>query len=400
MVNEYKVLVITPHYLTFTKGLIEATAKRISRLDVLVYHNRMTEISRLLPARGNILLRARRNTLKRLIDNKGTPRNVGIHVVDGFFGALDRKSTGYGDKIFSLMKRKIEEEAIEFNLIHAHFLWPCGYAASKISHEFNVPLVLTAHGYDIYTLPFINNEWRKRTENILNSASYVTTVSQNNLACIKRLDVRIKAQVIPNGFDDALFRPMDRVECRKRLNLPESKKIILSVGNLSQVKGHGCLIESLEEIMAKRKDLLCIIVGSGDLKSNLQRIIKKKGLEEDIILVGGKSHNEIPVWMNSCDVFVLPSLAEGNPTVLSEALGCGVPFVGTRVGGVTDIITSDEYGSLCSVNDSHDLAEKILAALDKEWRREKIIEYSKNYTWDMIVARMLPIYEACRRSAQ
>lgn len=399
MVEKYRILVITPHYLAFTKGLIDATARSVSREEVLLYHNRWTELSRLAPAVGNVLPRARRNTLKELIDNDGTPGNIGIHVANGYFGTFDRKTVAYGEKMFDCMKRTIESKGIRFDLVHAHFVWPWGYVGLKISHEFNVPLVITAHGHDIYEVPFINDEWRKRTEGILNSASYVTTVSKNNLACMKRLDVRTKAQVIPNGYNDAIFHPMDRIECRKRLDLPIDKKIVLTAGRLSPEKGQGRLVESIEEIVSKRKDLLCIIIGTGGLKSNLQQMIKSKELKDNVILVGGKPHNEIPLWMNSCDAFILPSLMEGNPTVMFEALGCGIPFIGTNVGGIPDIITSDEYGSLCQPNDSHGLAKAILAALDKDWKRDQILRYSKNFTWNMIAAQFIPIYEACRRTS-
>jgi len=400
LAEDYRILVVSPHYFSFTKGLTEATAKSVTRMEVILYHNRWTELSRLVPAVGDTLPRARRNTLGELIDNEGTPGNVGIHIANGYFGTFDRKNVAYGEKMFACMKRTIESKGIKFDLVHGHFVWPWGYVASKISQEFKVPLVITAHGHDIYDVPFINDEWRKRTEGILNSASYVTTVSNNNLACMKRLDVRTRAQVIPNGYNDAVFHPMDRIECRKRLDLPIDRKIILTAGRLSPEKGQKCLIESVGEIVLKRKDLICIIIGTGGLKSDLQRTIKLKGLNDSVLLVGGKPHNEIPLWMNSCDAFILPSLMEGNPTVMFEALGCGIPFIGTSVGGVPDIITSDEYGSLCLANDSHGLAEIILAALDKDWKRDRILEYSKNYTWDAIAAQIIPIYKTCLRSAR
>ena len=101
-----------------------------------------------------------------------------------------------------------------------------------------------------------------------------------------------------------------------------------------------------------------------------------------------KPHNEIPIWMNACDVFVLPSLNEGNPTVLVECLGCGRPFVGTRVGGVPEIITSDDFGLLCEPANPNDLANRIIVALDKEWDNNKIREYSEQFIWDNIAEQI------------
>lgn len=97
--------------------------------------------------------------------------------------------------------------------------------------------------------------------------------------------------------------------------------------------------------------------------------------------------------MNACDLFVLPSLNEGNPTVLPEALGCGKPFVGTKVGGVPEVITSDAYGLLVEPTDPEELAEKILVALDREWDREAILAYAERYTWENIAKEITTIYQ-------
>jgi glycosyltransferase involved in cell wall biosynthesis len=75
-----------------------------------------------------------------------------------------------------------------------------------------------------------------------------------------------------------------------------------------------------------------------------------------------------------------------------ETLGCGKPFVGTRVGGVPEIITSDEYGLLVEPADPKDLAGKILIALDREWDREGILRYAKQFTWGNIVKETMVIY--------
>ena len=96
--------------------------------------------------------------------------------------------------------------------------------------------------------------------------------------------------------------------------------------------------------------------------------------------------------MNACDLFVLPSLNEGNPTVMFETLGCGKPFVGSNVGGVTEVITSDIYGFLVNPADPDDLAKKIQMALDREWDHEVILRHANNYTWDKISQEIIKIY--------
>ena len=83
-----------------------------------------------------------------------------------------------------------------------------------------------------------------------------------------------------------------------------------------------------------------------------------------------------------------------DPTVMFESLGFGKPFVGTKVGKILEIITSEDYGLLCEPANPKELAEKILAALDKEWAREKILEYAEQFTWENIANEIIVIYKS------
>lgn len=96
--------------------------------------------------------------------------------------------------------------------------------------------------------------------------------------------------------------------------------------------------------------------------------------------------------MNACDVFVLPSLNEGNPTVMFECLGCGKPFVGTKVGGIPEVITSNDYGLLVKPGNSQDLAKKIGFALNKIWDEDHIRNYAEQYCWENIAKQIQQVY--------
>jgi len=200
--------------------------------------------------------------------------------------------------------------------------------------------------------------------------------------------------VIPNGFTEDLFYPQDRDECRKKLGLPLDRKIILPVGNLVKVKGHKYLIEAMEHHQFRKHytDIFCVIVGSGSLQGALEKQIHAAGLEECVFLAGDRPHEEIPVWMNACDVFVLPSLNEGNSTMMFECLGCGKPFVGTDVGGVGEIIEPEHNGLLCQPRDPERLASTIASALEREWDISEIAHLSSQYSWENIVKEILEIY--------
>ena len=201
-----------------------------------------------------------------------------------------------------------------------------------------------------------------------------------------------KLHVIPNGFNANKFKMLDQKLCRSVLILPVDKTILLSVGNLVHEKGQYYLIEAMNEIVKYRTDIICLIIGHGKLKDVFEKMICNLQLSDYVKLIGKKPHDEIPLWINGCDVFVLPSLIEGNPTVMFECLGCGRPFVGTRVGGVPEIITSEDYGLLCEPEKSKELADSIAIALNRHWNRDKISDYADKFTWEKIAKEIIQAY--------
>ncbi len=287
----------------------------------------------------------------------------------------------------------IEREDLHFDLIHAHFTWPSGAVGVKLKQNYSVPVVITEHTSNTFMKAIETED--KVFINTWSKADEIVRVKESDVSAFGRVHIPLQNIVaIPNGYDSKKFHPIDAQKCRMTLNLPQDKKLILNVGNLyDEVKGHKYLIEAIPKIVTLREDILCVIVGAGKLRTALERQIRSLGLEDYIMLAGGKPHDEIPLWMNACDLFVLPSLNEGNPTVLPEALGCGKPFVGTRVGGVPEVIASDDYGLLVDPADPEDLAEKILVALDREWDREAILAYAERFTWENIAKEIMGVYE-------
>ncbi len=290
------------------------------------------------------------------------------------------------------IKKLIAMEKMKFDLIHAHYTWPNGAVAIEMKKEFNVPVVITEHTSLTFRKviekkdPIYIKTWK--------ACDAIIRVRKGDICNIIELGIaKEKIYYGPNGYGEGFLQFEEKSAIRKRLNLPVNKKIILNVGNLySEVKGHKYLLEAMVEILKKRKDVFCIIVGEGKLRNNLENLILQLGLEKYVKLVGSKPYSEIPLWMNAADLFVLPSLSEGNPTVMFEALGSCLPFVGTRVGGVTEIITSSDYGLLCEPANPKDLAEKVLMALDKEWNRKKISKYANRFTWENIADKILNVY--------
>jgi len=285
-----------------------------------------------------------------------------------------------------------------YNIVHIQTSGPLGgfipaIVGSTVAPILKANLVVTFHYRP--DLSFIA-KYKKIFRFVVHRSKAFLVVSRKQIKnfemVMERNLIEEKVDIVFNGFDSELFKPMDRKEARSKLSLPPDKKIILNVANLVPVKGHKYLIEAIQKIVKVRDDVLVLIVGDGPLRRDLETQVKKLNLESYVKLVGAKPHHEIPLWMNAADLLVLPSLSEGNPTVMFEALGVGLPFVGTAVGGVPEIITSEDYGLLCPPKDPECLAEKILIALDKEWDREKIRKYAEQFTWDRIAKKTLEVY--------
>ena len=283
----------------------------------------------------------------------------------------------------------IKSELIAFDLIHAHYTWYPGALAIELKKSYAVPVVITEH-----THITLRKALEKRDPNFLDTwqkSDAIICVNQNDLS--KFYYYNNKSFYIPNGFDEKKVKEFDKTKCREKLGLDREIKILFSLGTLSEVKGHSFLIEAMKEITRKRKDVLCLIAGSGPLKEKLQRKIDDSQLDDQVKLKGFVTNEQVCLLMNACDIFVLPSLSESFGIVQVEALACGKPVVATRNGGSEEIIISEEYGYLIETRNAMQLAEKIIQALDKNWNEKVIREYASNFTWEKISKEIVSIYD-------
>ncbi|AKB17642.1 MULTISPECIES: glycosyltransferase family 4 protein [unclassified Methanosarcina] len=291
------------------------------------------------------------------------------------------------------VKKLIEDENLQFDLIHAHFTWRAGAVAVKLKEMYKVPVVITEH-----TSRTFNNAVKRKEPQFIrpwNLCDAIIRVRKGDISLFKSVGVPLdKVYYIPNGYSPKSFPDLDQQSCRKKLGLPLDKKIILNVGSLyGEVKGHKYLIEAMNEIIMQRKDVICFIVGGGKLEKKLKKQISSSGLEDYVKLTGSRPYTEIPLWMSACDVFVLPSLHESFGIVQIEAMSCGKPVVATYNGGSEEVLISESYGYLVEPTKSKELAEKVLVALDKEWNNEQIKKYAMNFKWDTIAEEILRIYK-------
>ncbi len=290
--------------------------------------------------------------------------------------------------------RRIRKQ-FRFDALHVHWAYPDGFAGSMLSVVFKVPVVITAHGSDIYTYSkYPGVRWLLKWG--LRKANSVVAVSNALRSEIKAMRLDHPVEVIPcAAVDPERFKIINLRQCRKELGLPEENKIILFVGNLLPVKGIKYLIEALAGLKTSGvQNVLLVLVGDGSEHAALRDTVRNLGLESSVLFAGRRPHQEIPLWMNSADVFCLPSLSEGTPNVIMEAMACGKPVVGTQVGGVPDVIRPDSTGYIVSPADSTALSKALEKALSSVWNHVYISEIAKQVTWDSLAQKYFHLFQA------
>jgi teichuronic acid biosynthesis glycosyltransferase TuaC len=320
-----------------------------------------------------------------------------------------------GDRLFFLyglffylrcrkILRKLLKEQ-EIDLIHAHTSMPEGFASVLLGREFRLPVVCTLHGGDINdVLPPFMLRSKKRlalaaVRWALRNLKHLIAVSQ---------DLRLKAQslrgdcgiditVARNGADRDVFRPISKIEARKVLGLPQECWIFVFIGGLVTDKGVPFLLEAFARI--RRPDTALYLVGGGRKERELRNQCRSLCMEAACIFVGPRPHAEVPLWLSAGDCFVLSSLTEGSPTILSEAMLCRIPIVATRVGGVPELIHDGETGLVVPSQDAAALARGMEFIMNDRNAAEQMAAKAETYakehlTWDANARRTIEVYRA------
>ena len=271
----------------------------------------------------------------------------------------------YGQFLSWSLRRSLQRTISRFqpDIILSYWLHPDGEVAVKAAREHGIPVVVMTGGSDVLLLT--QNRSRKRAiQNVLQQADGVITVSNDIRNAVKQLQVHPeKIHTVYRGVDRELFSPGDQRAARERLGLPVDRKIIVSVGRLEPVKGHTVLLQACEKISKVGTHFTCYVLGNGSLESSLLQMIEQKGLGEFFQLKGSQQQHRLVDWYRAADVIAVPSLSEGIPNVLLEAISCGKPFVASHVGGIPEIADLN-CDRLVTADNSNELAVALTEILE------------------------------------
>ncbi len=327
-----------------------------------------------------------------------------IHIITMTDGRLSRESKGKGFYVHRLAWQKIKflgiislwlKIVLLLKKINPEIIQVQGLGialpAFLAKKFFRKPYIIYCRGSDVY-LP-----WKfKKTisKMILKNADLVISLTNDMAKETKKIYNR-EIKVIPNGINLERFENLSRDKIRQKLEIKD-EKIILFVGGLKPVKGLQYLIEAMDIIKKKEPEAKLILIGEGEERKNLEKLVKKLNLKNNVIFVGKVPNEKVPEYLVAADIFVLSSISEGFPNTILEAMASGLSIVATKVGGLAEIIKDGKNGFLVKPKNPQEIAEKILLLFENDNLKEKISknnkEEVKKYSSENIIRKLEKIY--------
>lgn len=284
---------------------------------------------------------------------KQTQRSGSVYITR--FGAHKRVD----DTLVDWFELIVDEHKREpFDLIHAYFLPMAGFVGAYSGKYLKVPSVASIRGNDIERAAFDPGKF-SHVMYALQNANAVTT---NAIELAKKAKAFIDREIhlIPNGIDTGNFKPVGRNEVLAEALGVENRtsKVVGFVGELREKKGLATLLTGYAQTNKKIPSTLLIVgeIREGEDKKLFDEF-QLSNPENQIIVTGHVPHKDLPAYYSLMDVFIHPSLRDGMPNAVLEAMACGVPVIATPVGGVLDVLEDGVNGRTIPVNDAEMLAK-------------------------------------------
>lgn len=251
------------------------------------------------------------------------------------------------EKLFSFKLKyifnKIVKDIGKVDIVHAHSCLWAGYSAIKVFNKLNIPVVITEHSTE-FPKNELNGYREECVKECINKGDGIIAVSNGLKDSVNKYNQYNKeVKVIPNMFSEELFS-------NNKVNRKNDKFTFVSVCYLSYKKGLDILLKSFAKSFKGNKKVELIIGGDGDQYNNLVNLTNELDIIEQVKFLGGLSREEVAEYINTSDVFVLPSRFETFGVVFIEALSSGKPIIASRCGGPEDIVT-EKNGLLVNVED-------------------------------------------------
>ncbi len=292
-------------------------------------------------------------------------------------------------------------DTVKPNLIHLNSskISILGSVAAKLR---KVPCIYTAHGW------VFNEPLSLPVKKIYLLAEKITANFKDKIICVSEFD---RQTAINNGFDPAQLITIHngiatdqinrqttedaKANLLAKLNLPANASLIGAIANLYPTKNISSLIQAAAKLCSQNQNLIFVVIGDGPEKNKLNQLINRYRLNKNFILTG--AINQASRLLPAFDLFVLPSLKEGLPYTLLEAMATGLPIVASGVGGVPEILQKNypaEYFKLVKPNDISQLTRALSEMINKNKLLTDHLEtVRKNIDINQMIAATKRVYE-------
>ncbi|MEJ2564770.1 MAG: glycosyltransferase family 4 protein [Gammaproteobacteria bacterium] len=286
-----------------------------------------------------------------------------------------------------------------FEAVHAGRVLPEGLVGWAVARLIRRPIVIYAHGEEITT-------WRqpaKRKAMIFAYRHADQVVANSDFTRNELIKLGIEPAcivLISPGVDVDRFRAgLPSVDLRKRLEITEKQRVILSVGRLSRRKGFDQIVKVLPALVACGIDAHYVIIGIGEDDAYLRRLASDCGVAERVHLLGHVPTDDLPRWYNVADVFAMPNReidgdTEGFGMVFLEAAACGKPVLAGRSGGTGAAVVDNTTGLRIDGSSERQVAEALIRILgDREFSaklgQNGYLRAQKQFSWEAIAAKTM-----------
>ncbi|WP_259424189.1 N-acetyl-alpha-D-glucosaminyl L-malate synthase BshA [Bacillus velezensis] len=272
---------------------------------------------------------------------------------------------------------KIAEVAARENLdiIHAHYALPhavCAYLAKQMLKR-DIGIVTTLHGTDITVLgydPSLKDLIRFAIEASDRVTAVSTALAGETYDLIKP-DKKI--ETIYNFIDERVYLKKNTESIKEKHGILPDEKVVIHVSNFRKVKRVKDVIRVFRNIAAKTKAKL-LLVGDGPEKCVAWQLVEKYGLQDQVLLLGNQ--DRVEELYSISDLKLLLSEKESFGLVLLEAMACGVPCIGTNIGGIPEVIKDQVSGFLVEVGDIQAASEKAIAVLEDKQLSKRLTDHA------------------------
>ncbi|WP_186843492.1 glycosyltransferase [Acetobacterium fimetarium] len=266
------------------------------------------------------------------------------------------------------VKKTLKKYQIKPDCLYAHFIFPAGATAAIIGNELKLPVFFAYGESTPWGIKIFGKKRLKKYFESINGVVAVSTAKKNELLSFSIVS-EDKVAIFLNAIDETVFYPRSREAMRRRYGFSKEDFIVAFTGNFNESKGVMRLLEAAN----KDKKIKLALIGNGKFKPE----------GENIVFKGILPHNEVPLMLSACDIFVLPTLNEGCSNAIIEAMACGLPIVSSDRAFNYDIL--NENNAILVEPENVDEIYEAIARLMKsaEMRStfsEKSLEISKKLT--------------------